>query len=67
MDASAQVIAIDTPADVNPDNATEGANPQGGYDSTDFGSYPPSNPAKDYHAHEYTKSVHILSDSNYSQ
>jgi hypothetical protein len=64
-EASAQVIAVDAPADVNPDNAAESANPQGGHDSTNFGSYPPSNPAKDYHTNKYTEPVHILSDSNY--
>jgi len=58
---SAQVIAVDTPAYVNSDNAAEAANQKGGHESTESGSYPPSNPAKDYHAHEYTEPVHILS------
>jgi hypothetical protein len=64
---SAQVIAVYTPADVNADNAAESANPKGGHNSTNFGSYPPSNPAKDYHTNKNTESVHILPDPNYNQ
>jgi hypothetical protein len=55
---SAQVIAVDTPAYVNSNNAAEAANQKAGHESKP-GSYPPSNPAKDNHADEDAEPVHI--------
>jgi hypothetical protein len=64
---SAQVIAVDTPAYIDSDNAAEAADPEGGHKVADFGSYPPSNPTEDHHANKDAEPVHVSFDSNYDQ